>query len=193
MRFARLIKAALPLFAVAGTVSCSDPAPPTADGAWQVSFQAADADPNKCPVMSHNVGIGAISATSRDQVVIDQGPEGASLVCSVVGSDTFEVQANISQADKGLEFVIHDMSAAASQTSPALGAATFVSALAVNGYASQPDAPCEFYFEPGTKESIAPGRIWVSFTCPKITDGGATGSLCQIKKGYAIFENCTQE
>ena len=42
-----------------------------------------------------------------------------------------------------------------------------------------------------TGEGVAPGRIWVAFKCPTIIDG-SSNSTCQIKQGYAIFENCSQ-
>lgn len=196
MRFARLALAAIAPLTVVGLgsfVGCSDPVPPTPQGAWSVSFQAQDSSPINCHVMGHNAQVGAVTDHTKDNVIPDGPSEagpGAEVTCSVVsaGTNKFNVEAKMTQLDKGLAINIQGLTSAATEMAPALGTATFGDSQTGVPYGA--NMPCTFYFS-NQSEGVSPGRVWISFKCPSIYDAGGM-STCQIKQGYAIFENCTQ-
>lgn len=183
MRFAHL---AVPAFALATLAGCSDPVPPTPQGAWSVAM--VNPDPLECLITSHNADVGSISVDKRDIIVVD-GVDDAAVDCSVTGKGPFAVHGSASQNGNSLEILIDGMPKDASPDKPASGQAVFASVkTAGEGYQSL--APCNFYFQPDTQEGVEPGKIWVAFNCPEVVSGQ---SKCEIKQGYAIFENCTQD
>jgi hypothetical protein len=196
MRFAILAHASVIALTSVGLTACDDPVPPTAQGAWSVSFQAQDLMPAQCGVAGHNSIIGSVTDHTKEKLIAngtsEAGPtESSDLECSVVGKDKFDVFAKMTQQDRGLSIKINGITAAATEMSPAQGTASYSSAMTAVPYTSPATTPCSFYFIPNTGEGIAPGRIWVAFKCPAVEDS-STGSKCQIKQGFAIFENCTQ-
>src|SRR6185503_1932073 len=153
MRFTRLALTSVAILAAAGTVSCSDPVPPTPQGAWAISFQPPDTNPSECQIAGHNSAIGSVGPNKRDKVLVD-GAEGASIECSVIGTGKFNVTGKGTQSDKGLELRIDNLAATATEDAPLPGSVSYASInTAGNPYAStQQDMPCQFWFSKGTPE-----------------------------------------
>jgi hypothetical protein len=190
MRLSRLALAALSTFAIAaGAAACSDPVPPTPQGAWTVSFISPGA---MCHVAGHNAAVGSVTSDQKTTVLVDAGPEGAQVSCSVVGTSTFAVTGDVQLNGSGLQISIPKISKAATQMSPAPGQVAFASDKTSGlAYQSPTGTPCNFYFTQGSPESVASGRIWVAFTCDKVAQG-MPASVCSIKQGYVILENCAE-
>ncbi|MEZ4310817.1 MAG: hypothetical protein R3F14_22465 [Polyangiaceae bacterium] len=49
----------------------------------------------------------------------------------------------------------------------------------------------QLYFEDGTPQTANAGNIFLAFDCPEIA--AAIDDVCQIQKGYAVFENCSSK
>ena len=181
MRFALLVFSAAALATLAG---CSDPVPQSADGAfWLATLQD---DPLECKIGGQTAQVGAIDSTERKTVITD-GTNNASIRCEVEGTTApFKVHGAIDDLANSatyFEISIPSITSDASIDAPAVGSISFSSSWT----AGEPySGPCNFYFE-GTKESVASGRIWVSFQCDALTSNMST---CPLKQGYAIFENC---
>ncbi len=73
--------------------------------------------------------------------------------------------------------------AGATQASPATGAIAYASPESGATYAGT----ASFYFDPGSSESVASGKIWASFTANVIGDGGACSV---IAPSYVVFTGC---
>ncbi|MFO0762004.1 MAG: hypothetical protein U0359_36525 [Byssovorax sp.] len=171
---------------LAGAAGCSDPVPPTPQGAFQVTFVSDSAE---CGIAGHNTAVGAVTSTTKDKVLVS-GTEGADVECTVSGSGTFSVQAKITQNGQGLEINIPKLTASASKDNPATGSVNYAS-LKTSGtaFSSATDTPCKFYFT-SSSEGVASGRVWITFDCPKIVQG--TMKTCKLGPGFAIFENCAE-
>lgn len=184
MRFAVLAFSAAALATLAG---CSDPVPQVADGAfWLATIQS---DPLACKHAGHTAQVGAVDSLERKTVITD-GQNKTKVQCEVLGAAApFEVHGQIDDQVNSanfLEISIPSISPSATIDDPAVGSITFSTPnTAGNPYGGS----CNFYFE-GTKESVASGRIWVSFQCDALVSGMST---CPLKQGYAIFENCLTE
>jgi hypothetical protein len=182
----RLVRLALPLVAVAGLAACGDPVPPTPQAAYFVNFSDPGAT---CPQNSHQSELGVVDAKTRTGLVVD-GTNDTQVRCTVSGSGSFAVDARATRADS-LTISIPSISASATQAAPATGKVGYSSAeTAGNQYAPPTDMPCQFYFQPGTPQSVAAGKLWVTFQCPQVIDGN--GNQCRITESVALFENCTQ-
>jgi hypothetical protein len=186
MRFDRCITAAATLLPLAA-LGCSDPVPPTPDGAWTLNFVQQSA--LECDIFSHNAQVGIISSDSRTKVITD-GTEGARVSCEVTGSGTFKAKGKASQNGYSLEILIPAITADASPESPADGQIAYSSTKETVSNTYVAEKPCAFYFQPDTKEGVDTGKIWVAFQCDEIV---FDTSKCQISQGYAIFENCTTD
>lgn len=178
-----LLGLTVPVLIAGLTTSCSDPVPPTPRGAWSVSF----VDPGgACSIQGHNASLGKVTDSDRaNAVLVTSGEAGADITCSVVGSSSFNVDATAYQSGSILQMVVNGLASSATSDNPAKGSIAFASPTTVATYASN---ECDFYFVPGSGEGIGPGKVWVAFSCPDIS---SEGSVCQIKQGYAIFENCS--
>lgn len=196
MRFARFALSLIASVTFVGLTSCSDPVPPTPQGAWYVSLQKPATNPSQCLIAGHDTLVGSVTASKKDQLipdgVNDAGPS-AEVECSVVPKNgKFDVHGKMSSEGSGLEINITGMPKAATEDAPINGTAAYAAApTGGNPYQSTPKAPCQFYFTPNTSEGVDAGKVWVSFKCPTFTDAGSM-STCELKQGYAIFENCTQ-
>jgi hypothetical protein len=195
MRFARFIFAVLTPVAIASTsAGCSDPVPPTPQGAWKVNFSQT---PNaaKCRVMGHSANIGGISETARTavipsggQAIADSGEAPVTVTCTVAGAGPFYVEGSVNQGARGLEVAISKIDASARESSPAIGSVSYVDEHTVASYRS---TECKFYFEEG-RTRIAPGQVWLSFSCPEISAASTLAATCGLSESYVIFENCNQ-
>ncbi len=178
-----LLGLTVPVLIAGLTTSCSDPVPPTPRGAWYVAF----VDPGgACSIQGHNASLGKVTDTDRANAsLVTSGEAGADITCSVVGSSSFNIDATAYQSGSILQMVVEGISSSATETNPAKGSIAFASPTTVATYASN---DCSFYFIPDSGEGIGPGKVWVAFSCDAIS---SEGSVCQIKQGYAIFENCS--
>ena len=131
--------------------------------------------------------VGEIDAATRTNVIPD-AVGGTTVSCEVLGS--FQAHGKIDDlANTGnyLEIDIPSITPAASESAPAQGAISFSGPwTAGNAFSGN----CDFYFTPGTPETVDTGKIWVTFTCPGLQSGLST---CPLQIGYAIFENCLTE
>jgi hypothetical protein len=150
--------------------------------AWTVSFADTGLD---CFHASHIASVGDVGENEKAAVVVD-GMDGAKVSCNVSGSGSFKVYGSALQQDKSLLVQINELSASATEDSPASGTIVYSSVTTVDAYTSESGA-CIFYFVPGTDEGVAPGKVWAAFKCPKIT---TEGSICGIQQGYLFFESC---
>jgi hypothetical protein len=106
--------------ALAGAAGCSDPVPPTPQGAFQATFVS---DSASCMIAGHNTAVGAVTSSTKDKVLVS-GIDGADIECTVSGSGTFSVQAKITQNGQGLEINIPKLTAGATKDSPATARST---------------------------------------------------------------------
>jgi len=174
-----------PLFAF----GCSDPVPPLPRGAISLHYNSPSFQ--KCALNSHYAKIGSISEASFDKVVVD-GEGGAAIDCSVTGNGPFAVSASASGTTEGKSYsfsmTIGSIRGSATEMEPATGSVAYSStqtSLEVSSSAS--DEPCIFYFNADAGQTIATGKIWVTFQCPKML---LDTKVCEIDTGYAVFENC---
>lgn len=185
MRFAlaALSIVALPLLAAA----CSEPVPQTPDGAFY--FQMVQDDPIKCSIAGNKAAVGLVDATNKNTVILD-GSNGTKVDCSIIGTKNaapFEVHAKLDDgANTGnyLEILIPKMGTDATVDAPATGSVVLSTPWTASTYTGQ---GCKFYFAKDSKQTVASGRVWLTFECPGVSSGMST---CPVKVGYAIFENC---
>jgi hypothetical protein len=184
----RFVLFALPLAAL--TFGCSDPVPPTPQGAWSVSFAPIAGESSKCTISQHNTKVGDINDHERNGVVIN-GTDNASVDCSVVPSGSgFHVEAQETQNSNNLLVSVDGLSASSTQMAPAKGKVAYSSLKTAYAFSNPADTPCEFYVIPKSGEGVGAGKVWAAFTCPKL-DGEM--SECTISVGYFIFENCASQ
>jgi hypothetical protein len=187
MRLARLALAVVSTSALAVfAAACSDPVPPTPQGAWAVTFVD---NGMACTTKGHAAQVGSVSSASKDKVLVSGGAEKADISCQVSGTSSFAVTGLATLDGQGVQITIPKIDSSATKEAPAPGSVSFSSSFTAGAYSSSEATPCNFYFVPSTGESVASGRIWVAFTCPKVDDGT---SSCLITESYAIFENCTE-
>jgi hypothetical protein len=113
---------------------------------------------------------------------------GATVQCSVVakGAGAYSVNASATLGADTLTITIPTISTTATIMAAATGSVSYESEKTVVLYQS---SNCQFYFVPGTNETVAPGRIWVAFQCAEVTNG-PTMSSCPLSESYAVFEEC---
>src|SRR3954463_12580295 len=95
MRFDRFLYASVAPLAAAFATGCSDPVPPTPQGAWNVNFGPA-VDAAACKVAQHTASVGGVGESDRDKVIVDGAVvDGAiaAISCSVIGQGKFNVTA----------------------------------------------------------------------------------------------------
>jgi len=181
MRVACLTIIPFAAFALLG--GCSDPVPPTPQGAFQVNFADSGAT---CNIASHRTEVGVVDSTKKTTVVVD-GVEGADVQCKVSGAGPFTVSARVVLGADLLNISIPAINAGSTVDNPAKGGAAFTSFKTGGAYGSQADG-CDFYFKDGTGEGVAAGKLWVSFKCAEVI-GDYT---CAIAESHVILENCDQ-
>jgi hypothetical protein len=166
--------------------ACSDPVPPTPQGACKAELLS---NGGACMITSQEVALGSVSATTKDRVLVANGPESADVACSVTGMSSFNVSGSITVSGEGIQISIPSIASSATKMAPAMGSVVFSSKDTGGAYSSDSKAPCAFYFTQGTSQGVASGKVWVAFTCPSIANGMST---CEMAESYAIFENCTE-
>src|SRR4051812_46807560 len=63
---------------------------PAPRGAWTVGFVSGG---GQCQIAGHSTKVGDVTDHTFDSVLVDGGPEGAMVQCSVAGTSTFVVDA----------------------------------------------------------------------------------------------------
>lgn len=190
MRFARFALAVVSTSALAVfAAACSDPVPPTPQGAWAVTLSR---DTSECNIIGHAAQVGSVTSANKDGVLVSGAlvlNEPVEVICQVTGTSSFEVTAVATLSGQGLQITIPKIDSSATKEAPAMGSVSFSSSKTAGAYSNAAATPCSFYFIPSTGEGVASGRIWVAFSCPKVTDKMST---CALAESYAIFENCTE-
>ena len=190
MRFARLALAVVSTSSLAVfAAACSDPVPPTPQGAWTVQLVR---DSSACNIIGHKAQVGSVTSNGRDAVLVDGAlveKDAVEVTCKVSGTSSFEVSGVASLSGQGLQIDIPKIDASATKEAPAHGSVSFSSSITAGAYSSLSETPCDFYFLPSTKEGVVSGRIWVAFSCPKVQD---KMSICALSESFALFENCTE-
>jgi hypothetical protein len=187
MRFNRLALAVVSTSALAVfAAACSDPVPPTPQGAWNVTLVH---NSSACLIIGHAAQLGSVSATGKDKVLVSGGAEGADISCQVTGTSSFSVTALATLDGQGVQITIPKIDSSATKDAPVPGSVSFSSTDTVDAYSSSEMTPCNFYFVPDTGEGVASGRIWVAFSCSKVDKDTST---CALAESFAIFENCTE-
>lgn len=135
--------------------------------------------------------LGTVSATSPG-TPLSNGATAAdgnqvTVQCSVTGTGTFSVSGTAKTVADVLAIDIPSISPSATEANPAVGTATFESALhtADDSYGGS----CNFYFK-GDGQTVATGKIWGAFTCASVLDSGGQEDTCAISESYFVFENC---
>ncbi len=191
MRLARFALAVVSTSALAVfAAACSDPVPPTPQGAWFASLVHNTGD---CNINGHTTSVGSVTAGGRDRVLVSgtqEAGEDVSVSCQVTGTSSFTVDGVVTVGGKGLQISIPKIDSSATKDAPAAGSVAYNNVeFTAGAYSSSTEKPCNFYFVPSTGEGVASGRVWVAFTCPEVTSGMST---CSLGESYAIFENCTE-
>lgn len=187
MRLSRFALAVLSTSVLAVfAAACSDPVPPTPQGACKAELLS---NGGKCTITSQEVSLGSVSASGKDKLLIAGGVESAEVTCQVTGTSSFDVTASISVSGEGIQISIPKIDPSATKMAPAPGSVVFAGKETGGAYTSESATPCAFYFTQGTSQGVASGKIWVSFSCPKVVGGMST---CEIAESFAIFENCTE-
>ncbi len=186
MRFAFLASSAAALALLSG---CGSSSAPPADGAWFVSLVSDTGQCNLADIMSKT---GSVTDQSK-QSTIENAMSNVTIECSVTQGtgNSFAVSATgedpTASTGSNLTLNIASLSPSATQANPATGTVTFSSPQTVNDeFAS---SSCNFYFS-SKSEGVALGQVWVTFDCPMLENRTGTMSVCDLKQGFAIFENC---
>jgi hypothetical protein len=186
MRFAHLFAIGSCAVLLASALGCSDTPPPPQKGGFTVEFSQGSS--GMCNLQPHNGDVGMVSADNADGVVTD-GQGDASIDCEVKGSGSFNVSATAISNGTSLHVTIPSISTKATATDPAKGSASFASANTSGTTFSNPgDTPCDFWFEGGTNQTVASGKIWASFACDEVQDNSQ--HTCALTQGVLVFENC---
>jgi hypothetical protein len=193
MRFALAAVSVTALAALSGCGSSSSTAPEAA-----FSIQMEQTDPEECTIADNLGQVGSVSVLDIGTTVldgmVDSNMNTAAISCTVSGTSTYNVQAQVTDGAYALQITIPSITASATLDSPAMGSISYEAA-ATADEAFQ--GMCMYYFVPGSSgmgsaPPVAAGRIWVAFQCPSLQSGM---TMCPITQGYAVFEDCltTQE
>lgn len=142
-----------------------------------------------CSITSSIGQGGAVTASTKDKLIVDGGFDSASVACAVKGTTSFSVHGQAKLQSQSLTIDIPSIDATATVTTPAKGTSSFAASATGGVYTTSAGTSCDFYFTPGTGEGIASGRVWISFKCPAIINGQST---CELAESVAIFESCTE-
>jgi hypothetical protein len=189
MRFARYGMSFVLLGILGGvaTAGCGDSTPQSPQGAYDVHFSGGPS----CPIGSSvEAKVGDINDSVRSAVVVDS-VDGTTVSCAVKGTGTFNVSGQIQKGGDNLDIEIDALPAGATKAAPAKGRVSFSSPQTVKPYNGDSAHLCNFYFLPGTKETVASGKVWLAFQCDQVV--GEMNQTCSISESYAIFENCTTQ
>lgn len=157
--------------------SCSDPVPPSPQGAF--SAYLGNATGATCPSPGP-VSIGAVTET--DKAPVADGDNGTSVSCRVVAiAGGFGAEGSLNSGN-----MVFNMTNVSFQGNSGTGTVRLGGPATVGVYASQ--TPCTF-----TLLQAESGRIWTKFDCPQMKFASALQPECAATGGIAVFENCLTE
>src|ERR1700691_586445 len=121
MRFALAAVSVTALAALAGCSSSSSTAPEAA-----FSIQMEQTDPEECTIADNlgqvgSVSVMSIGTTVLDGMVVDSNMDTAAVSCTVSGTSTFAVQAQVTDVAYVLQITIPSITAGATLDNPATG------------------------------------------------------------------------
>jgi hypothetical protein len=170
-----------------GGASCSDPAPPPAQGGATLSItHPASGVCDRTLTTPAQIGNPGPTSDKPGQRLVD-GTNGAFVTCRVVaGGEGFTFDGEISWQGNRLTIVDGTMGA------DLMGSAGFLSVLTplALGLQSSRAMPCTINASVRPLE-IAPGRIWATYDCPEMIDTKSPATRC-ASNGVFVFENCAK-
>jgi hypothetical protein len=182
-----------------GSIGCSDPVPPPAQGAFIASVNSVSPAPvgKACPAgAAFTYDVPSIRATMPTEVLDENtylhktidGEGGSSVRCSVkAGGGGFTFSGEISLGTRGLELSDGVLGADKKGT-----ARVFV----INGEKLSsplisPMANCliDASTSANTAHQVKPGSMWAHFSCPSVES--PPSDYCRVE-GTVVLENCSQ-
>ena len=185
------------------------PSPPAAMGAVSLHLAEPDDMTIRCtpgrqwvnaPSTPVPVQTQQTSAAEIGPRAVDGASAGAvRVVCSVRKSgDKYEFLADITTPRTDGATMLHptilhfEASGIAPNGPAAVGT---IRAMTDSTLANFADEACEFSVTSqggATTIGVAPGRIWTSVTCQRLTHPSQSDNVCRVDVGFAVFENCAQ-
>lgn len=175
-----------------GALSCSDPVPPPAQGAFLATVKAASSPPNgrSCPSsVSFTYDVPNILATKPLEALDENtylhrsidGEDNAKISCRVAGSSSFSFNGRIMLGGRALTIGGGTLGPDKKGTAQI----TVTSTESLSGSLISPSANC--VVEAYTVQ--AGGIMWASFACPSVE---APPSDYCTANGFFVLENCEQ-
>jgi hypothetical protein len=182
---------------------CSEAVPPPSEGAWWAQFVTGGQCAIGTPVAATQVGDMTKAECADKTAPVDQaqhcgmamdGKNGVRTYCAVQQQGaTFRLEGYAAQGANLLQFTVPSITTAATAQAPAHGMVTYTSSQVVQTYLSPDSEPCDFYFNAAQASQLAPGRMWVTFTCPAVQSSSTSQpSVCAIDLGVVAFQNCDE-
>lgn len=174
------------------SAGCSDGVPPAAEGAYRVKFVS---NGGSCTLKTHDDAVGHV--TDDNFGLIKDGTQATDVTCLVIDEGgSFYAEGIISGENgaRSLQFSVAGLKPGQTADDPAFGRASFLSKATLEPFISPNEEPCRFWFASG-KQQVAAGRLWVSFHCPVITNGGRECGLGQAPPqvpATIAVQNCDQ-
>ena len=183
-------------FAAVGALSCSDPVPPPAQGAFIVTLSNVSPSNGKsCPAgTAFTYDVPSVLASKPTETLSSStylhwtvdGESNSKVSCSVKGSSSFSFSGRISSGVQTLEIsdgvLTNNMSGTARFT--------VANGMKISNPLTSPAADCTVTVVNNSKGlQVKPGSLWATFTCSGVEH--QPGEACQAK-GTFVLENCTQ-
>ena len=183
-----------------GALSCSDPVPPPAQGAFIASVRPASPPPDgkSCPTSAVTFDVPAFIDSAPAEKLKDQldqdtylhrvidGEDGALARCTVKGSSSFTFAGTLRAGARSLDISNGTLGADKKGT-----ASITVIDTSRSIQLSSPGATCtiDAAAAPGNRFEVKGGSIWASFTCAAV-QRPPTDSCTST--GYFVLENCEE-
>jgi len=182
--------------AALGALSCSDPVPPPAQGAFLVSLTSVSPSNGKtCPSgAAFTYDVPSVLASKPTEKLTENtylhwtvdGESDAKVSCSVKGSSSFSFSGRISSGVEVLEIsngvLANNMSGTAQ--------VSLFNGTKLSSALTSPGADCMVSVVSNSQGvQVKPGSLWATFICPSVEH--QPGEACQAK-GTFVLENCTQ-
>jgi hypothetical protein len=161
------------------------PPDPGPSGAVNVEIYATEAQ--SCPPGNIHVDMGNVK--SAPPVTLEDGKDGASVVCAVV-LEGEKLRASGAIKHGAASFGFSDV---VSGGGSAIGLVELTFPGSGVRYATPSDKPCVFQFAPGSSQGIEPGKISVQFDCSSLVSESDAKDACSLRYGYILLEHCEGE
>ena len=182
MSVMRFVGNGLAIASVLTVWGCSDPASPTPQGAFNVTFGNAIGAGVTCPAMQPaQLQVGAVGSAQHASVI--DGEDGVAVTCTVAKSGAgFRASGSIVKGTSRLSLAPVTVGEGNSNQGrvAVAGANT-----AGKSYGPAAETVCNFQLIDG-----AEGFIWLAFECPHVTSGSSDNEQCSLYNGYIVLENC---